>query len=327
MDNPEEFLLQLLRDRAAPSLADRNAVHRADGRDLGGGAGEEYFIGDVQQFPRDDGLHYRDSKVARQRDDAVAGDAREHRSAQRRREDLAVAHHEDVLARSFADVAGGVQRDALAVAVDQSFHLDELRVHVIGARFGEGGQRVRRDAGPTGDAHVHALHERFLAEVLAPFPARDVNVDGVLEPVDPDFPVTAQRDGAEIARIHLVQPHQFLHRLGQLGRREADVVHAVNLGGIQHAPDVLVQTEDGRSGGRGVAPDTFEYRGAVVHHVREDVDRGFFPRDEAPVMPNLFGRRHTEIIACTLHYAKMDAFGQNAKRHHPGLPVGRRGQG
>src|ERR1017187_1210843 len=46
VDDSEELLLQLLRDRAAPSLADGNAVHRADVRDLGGGAGEEYFIGD-----------------------------------------------------------------------------------------------------------------------------------------------------------------------------------------------------------------------------------------------------------------------------------------
>src|ERR1017187_3343364 len=294
VDDSEELLLQLLRDRAAPSLADGNAVHRADGRDLGGGAGEEYFIGDVQQFPRDDGLYHRDSQIARQRDDAVAGDAREHRSAQRRSEDLTVAHDEDVLARSLADVAGRVERDALAVAVDQGFHLDELRVHVVGARLSEGRQRIRRDAGPTGDAHVHALRERFLAKILAPFPASNVNVDGVLEPVDPDFPVTAQRDGAQIARVHLVQAHQFLHRFGQFGRREADVLHAVNPGGIQHAPDVLVQTEDGRSSGRGIAPDTFEYRGAVVHHVREDVNRGFFPGDEAPVVPNLFGRRHTD---------------------------------
>ncbi len=34
------------------AVADQDAVDRADGRDLGGGAGEEDFVGDVEQFAR-----------------------------------------------------------------------------------------------------------------------------------------------------------------------------------------------------------------------------------------------------------------------------------
>ena len=63
----------------------------------------------------------------------------------------------DVLARAFADVTVGVQRDAFGVAVGDGLHPDELRVHVIRAGLGQRGQRIGRHAGPTRDADVHAL--------------------------------------------------------------------------------------------------------------------------------------------------------------------------
>ncbi len=45
----------------------------------------------------------------------------------------------------------------------------------------------------------------------------------------------------------------------QLGGGEADVFHAVDLGGIDQAADVFAQTEHRGSAGRGVAADPLEY--------------------------------------------------------------------
>ena len=57
--------------------------------------------------------------------------------------------------------------------------------------------------------------------------------------------------------------------------------------------DVLAKPENSRPVGRGVAADAFEYRTAIAHHVRENMDGGLFPFDEATVVPDFFcGRQH-----------------------------------
>ena len=62
---------------------------------------------------------------------------------ERRRVEHVVADDEDVLAAAFADVAGDVERDALRVAVGDRFHLDQLRVRVVGRRLRQRRERVR----------------------------------------------------------------------------------------------------------------------------------------------------------------------------------------
>ena len=68
-----------------------------------------------------------------------------------------VAHDEQVLPAAFADEAGDVERDALRCSRRDGFHLDELRVRVVGRGLGHRRERVRRHAIPRADAHVHAL--------------------------------------------------------------------------------------------------------------------------------------------------------------------------
>ena len=119
-------------DRAAAAVADRDLVDRPDRRDLDGGADEERLVGDVEHLARQHLLAHREAEVARERDDRVARDARQDRGGQRRRVDDVVAHEEQVLAAAFAEVAVGVERDAFAVAFGDRFHLDQLRVGVVG---------------------------------------------------------------------------------------------------------------------------------------------------------------------------------------------------
>ena len=74
----------------------------------------------------------RNAQVAGDLQHRLAGDAGQHGIAQRRRIQHAIAYHENILSRAFADVSVSIERDAFDVAVDDGFHLDELRVHVVG---------------------------------------------------------------------------------------------------------------------------------------------------------------------------------------------------
>ena len=88
----------------------------------------------------------------------------------------AVANHKKIFAGAFADVAVHVERDAFGVAVEDGFHLDELRVHVIRAGLGHRGQGVRRNARPGRNADVHSF-TRVGAQILAPRIIADVDLD------------------------------------------------------------------------------------------------------------------------------------------------------
>src|ERR1039458_7107947 len=147
-DQGKELLLQLLRDGAAMALADRDAVDGTNGRDLRGGSGKEHLVGDVEHLARHDGFNHRDIEILGQTQNAIARDAGQHRGAQRRRVEAAVADEEDILAGSLADIAGFVERDAFRAAVGEGFHFDELRIHIIGAGLGQRGQGIGSDALP-----------------------------------------------------------------------------------------------------------------------------------------------------------------------------------
>src|SRR5258708_23346150 len=124
------------------ALAHSNFIDRANRRDFGGSASEENFVGDVQRLTRNLLLHDLDAEVARDLQHRVPCDAWEHGVAEWSSMQDAIADDEQILARAFADVAVHIERDAFGVAIDDGFHLDELRVPVIRARLGHGGERV-----------------------------------------------------------------------------------------------------------------------------------------------------------------------------------------
>src|SRR5579884_1358038 len=101
----EELPLQPLSHRPALSLADHDAVNRTYGRDLGRRPREEHFVGNVQHLARHRRFHQLYAQTARKLNNRVARNSRKNRSAERRRGDPAIAHHKNILARSFADIA------------------------------------------------------------------------------------------------------------------------------------------------------------------------------------------------------------------------------
>lgn len=71
----EELFPQLFGEGPGVAVADEDAVDGADGGDLGGGAHEEDFVGDVDHLTRDALLDDGDADVAGEGEDGVAGDA------------------------------------------------------------------------------------------------------------------------------------------------------------------------------------------------------------------------------------------------------------
>src|ERR1700722_41111 len=195
-------------------------------------------------------------------------------------------HDKDVLAGAFADKSVHVERNAFDVAVDDGFHFDELRVHVVSASFGHRRKRVRGQPRPGRDAYVAALG--FAAQIFSPRIINDVNLGGRIEGVDAGFSVAAQHDGPNVAGPHAVVADSFEHSLDDFIRGER-YVNAVNLGGIDKALHVFAGAEDCRAGGQLVATNAFEDRRAVVNDVRHHVDGRVVPIDELAVMPNLVG--------------------------------------
>src|SRR2546423_859817 len=79
-----KLLLQGLSDRAHGAIADLNLVDGADGGDLGGGAGKESLVGDVEHFAGNHLLNNGKVEIARDLQDRVTGNAGQDRVAQRR---------------------------------------------------------------------------------------------------------------------------------------------------------------------------------------------------------------------------------------------------
>src|SRR5258708_5381171 len=198
-----ELLLDGFSDRSDTAVAHADLVDRTDGRDFGGGAGEEDFVGNVERFARDLLFDNLDPQVASDLHDRVAGDAGQHGVTQRRGLQDAISHDEQILAGALAYVAVDVEGDAFRVAIDDRFHLDQLRVHVVGAGLGHGGQCVGSNAGPRGDTDVDAL-VGVGAEIFSPRVVTDVDLGGRVEGVDASFAVSAKDDGPNVAGPHAV---------------------------------------------------------------------------------------------------------------------------
>src|SRR6267154_1553160 len=285
----EELFLELARDRPGDSFADLDVIDGANRSDFDSSADEEDFVGDVEHFSRDDLFLYRDVQVFGDLHDGVAGDARKNAGGQRRSVERAIVNEKNVHAGAFTDMAAGIESDAFGVAVEASFHANELRVHVIRGCLGHGGKSIRGNARPGTHADIDTLGERVRTEIGAPAPASHVNVDGRIQRIHSRFAVAAEHNGLDVTGIQFVQAHQLASGVGELIEGEGKF-HAVDSCGVDETLHVLAQAEDRRALLGFIAADAFKDRGAVTHDVRQDVKFGVLPVDPLPVVPDFLGR-------------------------------------
>ena len=254
VDDVEEGFVEGGGDGAHGSVAYHDAVDGAEVGDFGGGSGEEGFVADVDELAGQGLFDDGDAELFGEGEDGAAGDAVEDGVGEGRGVEDAAADEEEVLAGALGEVAVDVEGDAFGVAVDLGFHADELGVHVVGAGLGERGHGVGGEARPGGDADVCAF---VAGDVFAPGEVGDVDLNGGSEGVDADLAVSAEGDGADVARSDAVGLDDVDdgggELLGCVGQR-----HAIDLGGVDEAGAVLWEAEDAGAVGLLVAADSLE---------------------------------------------------------------------
>ena len=134
-----------------------------------------------------------------------------------------------------------------------------------------------------------------LAEVGAPRPAHDHDVDRVRPRVDAELAVAVEGDRAEVAtRRSPLTAISSKQRGAELVDRVREL-HVEELRRVVEALEVVVQPEDGGAALGVVAADALEDAGAVVQAVRADVDPGVRPVHELAVHPDLLGLLHRPL--------------------------------
>src|SRR5262249_42001773 len=141
------------------------------------------------------------------------------RAVDRRRANGAVLHDEDVLSRALADHPVDVQGDSFSEAVAERLHLHELAAEVVAGNLGHRRNGVRGDAGPARDAGVDAVLQRAFAEIDAPRPAGQIDLDGAVERHHPARAVAPENHGTEVAAVETVPLHQLTTRGDELVER------------------------------------------------------------------------------------------------------------
>src|ERR1700751_1659662 len=285
-DDRVELFLDRLGDRSHGALAYFDLVDGADRRYLGGGAGEKGLVGDVEHLAWDHLLEDRDFEIAGDLQDGLAGDTGEHGVAKRRGLQHAVAHKEDVLTGAFAYVAVGVEGNAFGVAVDDGFHLDELRIHVIGARLRHCRESVGGESRPGGDADIAA--GRIRGQTFSPRLVDDVDLSRRVERVHASLAVASQHNWPDVAGPHAVVGDHVAHGFNDVVAGEVHL-DAINLRRIQQALRMFLGAENRRAARGRVAAHALNHRRAVVDDVRHHVDGRVVPANELAVVPDLVG--------------------------------------
>ena len=243
----------------------------------------------------------RKSELAANLNHAIARDAGQHRRRKRRRVHNAVADQKDVLARTFRNVAAIVERDAFCKTVDQRFHLDQLRIHVIRAALGHGGQGIRRQAIPARDANIDTLFDRFVTQVLAPIPRADVASQRVRKRIHAEgrmcFVKTAERNRTDVALLEAAAPHQFDRSIAKI-IHVPSVIHAIDFGGIQETLHVFAQAKNRRPAFRRITTNAFENARPIMQNVRHHVHARVIPFDELAVVPHHVANARSCHVCC-----------------------------
>ena len=296
------------RDRADRAVADGAMVdldHRAH---LDAGPAQEDLVTDVELGAIDRADLDRDPGILRQLDDRLAGDALEDVVGHRRRQEHAVANHEQIRRRRLGGVTAGREHQRLVEAVELGLRLLERHVHVAAHDLAARRQRLVGVAAP-GRGH----DPDALLDVDVVPERRGDHVQLVVEVVQPD----ADRARALVVRradvdvlAERVPPRRLDHDRDQLVDRR-QVLHQQHLRGV---PDALHVLPDEQAVQLAlllvpVAADALERRRPVHERVGHDADLGVAERDpvalevgdqvvERPCLGGrrLFGRRGGRLL-------------------------------
>jgi hypothetical protein len=195
-----------------------------------------------------------------------------------------------ILARAFAEQAGGGQGDAFAEAEAACLARDQLPGQVVAAGLGAGRDGVRGEALPARHAGIDALVDHAGAEVLAHFHVATATSTGRVGG-QAEAAQAAVRDRTQVIGGVLVRLQHFAAGGVDLFQRVRNR-HVVDLGRGVQTLVVVGEAEDHRAVRGLVAADALEHGRAVMHDVRHDVRGGLGPALDRAVVPDPFGVVH-----------------------------------
>ena len=184
----------------------------------------------------------------------------------------------------------GRQHDRFVVAGLERLDLGQRRVGVVARRLRRRRHGVVVVARPGADLHADALRHRVVAQVRAPRPAGDGDVDRAGQRVEPHLAVAVVRDRPDVAARESGRRDGVLGGLDDLLHRVGDV-HPDDLRRVEQPHDVVGEAEHGRALRGLVGADPLEHAGAVVEGVREDVDARRSPSRRARRSSRSWGGR------------------------------------
>ena len=278
-----------------PGRADHLVVDLADRRHLGGRPDHEHLVGEVQVGADERLLDDAVAEILRDLDHGVARDADEDRRGEVGRVDHAVADDEDALARAVGDGALRGEEDRLVVAGAVGLAHGEHRVHVDAGRLRDVRDDVRADALPARDLGADPVPLALFAEIRAPGPRHDRDVDGVPHRRHAELAVADEGDRPQVAGRQLVGADHVPGRRLQLLDRVREV-EVEKLRRPVQPLEVVGEAEDGRAALGLVGADPLEDARAVVQAVRADVDGRVGPVDQLAVHPDLLRLAHLRLV-------------------------------
>jgi hypothetical protein len=291
----EEGLLDFFSYWAPLSGSNDDVVDLGNGHDLGGGAGQENLVCDIETFPRQYLLANFDVQFPGQHKNGMAGDAGQNGRAGWRREDNTILHHEHVLARPLRNITVMVQRNALIEPILNGFHLHQLGIQIVATRLRQGGKGIGSGSLPRRNANRDSFDQGFLAEVRPPGPRRDRALHRILERIKPHRAIAPEKEGTDITALELIDLYGFDDRVHELFFSVGNI-HPVNFRGIVKTVDMGFQAENGRALFRGVASHTLENTRSIMNRVGQNVDVGFFPINHFPVEPDFTFSEHSGLL-------------------------------
>ena len=194
-----------------------------------------------------------------------------------------------------ATFPSGGEQDGLVVAGAVRLADGEHRVDVDAGRLRDVRDDVRADALPARDLGADPVPLALLAEIRAPRPRHDRDVDGVPHRRDAELAVADEGDRPEVAGRQLVGADHVPRR----GLQLLDRVREVDVEELRRPVqplEVVGEAEDGRAALGLVGADPLEDARAVVQAVRADVDRRVAPVDQLAVHPDLLRLAHLRLV-------------------------------
>src|SRR5204862_1806851 len=163
--------------------------------------------------------------------------------------------------------------------------LRQDRVQVMARSLGLSHETVRGDPPPGGELGPDAQALSLLAEIGAPRPHRDCDLNGGALRVEPELTIASEGDRPDVTAAEAIAADQLVRSLAKLIHRERKI-EVVELGRLGQPLEVLAMSEDARPALGLVGANPLKHPRPVVKPMAEYVDLGVLPRDEFAIHPD-----------------------------------------